>query len=100
MVQRFLTLGVHHILTGADHLLFLVGLLLLGGGVRQLLIVVTAFTLAHSVTLSLSALDLFSPPANIVEPAICPQHRMGRGPTTCWLVEAETCVPGSPLYSA
>ena len=70
VVQRFLPLGVHHILTGADHLLFLVGLLLLGGSGRQLLIVVTAFTLAHSVTLSLSALDLFSPPATIVEPAI------------------------------
>ena len=70
VVERFLPLGVHHILTGADHLLFLVGLLLLGGSVRQLLIVVTAFTLAHSVTLSLAALDLFSPPATIVEPAI------------------------------
>ena len=70
VVQRFLPLGVHHILTGADHLLFLVGLLLLGGTVRQLLIVVTAFTLAHSVTLSLAALDLFSPPGSIVEPAI------------------------------
>ena len=69
-IQRFLPLGVHHILTGADHLLFLVGLLLLGGSVRQLLIVVTAFTLAHSVTLSLAALDVFSPPATIVEPAI------------------------------
>ena len=70
VVQRFLPLGVEHILTGADHLLFLVGLLLLGGSVRQLLIVVTAFTLAHSVTLSLSVLNVFSPPANIVEPAI------------------------------
>ena len=70
VVQRFLPLGVEHILTGADHLLFLVGLLLLGGSVRQLLIVVTAFTLAHSVTLSLSVLNVFSPPSNIVEPAI------------------------------
>jgi len=70
VVQRFLQLGVHHILTGADHLLFLVGLLLLGGSVRQLLIVVTAFTLAHSVTLSLAALNLFSPPPTIIEPAI------------------------------
>ena len=70
VVQRFLPLGVHHILTGADHLLFLVGLLLLGGTIRQLLIVITAFTLAHSVTLSLSVLNLFSPPANIIEPAI------------------------------
>ena len=70
VVQRFLPLGVHHILTGADHLLFLVGLLLLGGTIRQLLIVVTSFTLAHSVTLSLSVLNLFSPPATIIEPAI------------------------------
>jgi hydrogenase/urease accessory protein HupE len=70
VVQRFLPLGVHHILTGSDHLLFLVGLLLLGGSVRRLLIVVTAFTLAHSVTLSLSALDLLSLSTTIVEPAI------------------------------
>ena len=70
VVERFLPLGMHHILTGADHLLFLVGLLLLGGSVRQLLLVVTAFTLAHSVTLTLAALDVFSPPATIVEPAI------------------------------
>ena len=50
--------------------MFLVGLLLLGGSVRQLLIVVTAFTLAHSVTLSLSVRNICSPPSNIIEPAI------------------------------
>src|SRR5207249_4801807 len=49
---------------------FLVGLLLLGGSIRQLLVVVTAFTAAHSVTLSLAALNLVSPPARIIEPAI------------------------------
>src|SRR5205807_9177721 len=62
--------GLHHILIGPDHLLFLVGLLLLGGSVRQLLVVVTAFTVAHSITLSLAALNLLSPPARIIEPAI------------------------------
>ena len=62
--------GVHHILIGPDHLLFLFGLLLLGGGVRQLLLVVTAFTVAHSITLSLAVLDVVTPPARIVEPII------------------------------
>ena len=70
MVRQFIPAGVHHILIGPDHLLFLVGLLLLGGSIRQLLIVVTAFTLAHSITLSLAALNIVSPPARIIEPAI------------------------------
>ena len=62
--------GVHHILIGPDHLLFLVGLLLLGGTIRRLAVIVTAFTVAHSITLSLAALNLVSPPARIIEPAI------------------------------
>ena len=62
--------GVHHILIGPDHILFLVGLLLLGGTLRQLLLVVTAFTLAHSITLSLAVLNLLNPPAHLIEPAI------------------------------
>lgn len=70
VVQKFIAAGVHHILIGPDHLLFLVGLLLLGGSMRQLVLVVTAFTAAHSVTLSLAALNLLSPPARIIEPAI------------------------------
>jgi len=43
---------------------------LLGGSYRRLLAVVSAFTLAHSVTLSLAALNIFTPPARLVEPAI------------------------------
>jgi len=70
VARRFLPAGVHHILIGPDHLLFLVGLLLLGGSVRQLAWVVTAFTVAHSLTLSLAALAVFTPPARMVEPAI------------------------------
>jgi len=70
VIRKFAASGVHHILIGPDHLLFLVGLLLLGGSLRQLVLVVSAFTLAHSVTLSLAALDIVSPPAHIVEPAI------------------------------
>ena len=69
-IARFLPAGIHHILIGPDHLLFLVGLLLLGGTLRRLAIVVTAFTLAHSLTLSLAALQILTPPARIIEPAI------------------------------
>ncbi len=70
VVRKFIPSGIHHILIGPDHLLFLVGLLLLGGTIRQLLIVVTSFTVAHSITLSLAALNIVSPPARIIEPAI------------------------------
>lgn len=70
VVRRFIPSGVHHILIGPDHLLFLVGLLLLGGSIRRLVVVVTAFTVAHSVTLSLAALNIFTPPASLIEPAI------------------------------
>jgi len=68
--QRFVGAGIHHILIGPDHLLFLVGLLLLGGSLRRLVLVVSAFTLAHSVTLSLAVLNLVSPPSRVVEPLI------------------------------
>jgi len=70
VVQKFVPAGVHHILIGPDHLLFLVGLLLLGGSVKQLLLVVTAFTLAHSITLSLAVLNVVTPPDRLVEPII------------------------------
>jgi hydrogenase/urease accessory protein HupE len=70
VVKKFLPAGIHHILIGPDHLLFLVGLLLLGGSVRQLATIVTSFTVAHSITLSLAALNIVSPPARIIEPAI------------------------------
>jgi hydrogenase/urease accessory protein HupE len=69
-IGRFVPAGIHHILIGPDHLLFLIGLLLLGGSIRQLLTIVTAFTAAHSVTLTLAALGVVLPPARLVEPAI------------------------------
>jgi hydrogenase/urease accessory protein HupE len=70
VARRFVPAGAHHILIGPDHLLFLIGLLLLGGSLRQLALVVTAFTLAHSVTLSLAVLGLVNAPSRLVEPAI------------------------------
>ncbi|MEE2637441.1 MAG: HupE/UreJ family protein [Acidobacteriota bacterium] len=70
VIQKFVPQGVHHILIGPDHLLFLIGLLLLGGSLRRLLMVITAFTIAHSITLALAVLEVVSPPGNIVEPII------------------------------
>jgi hydrogenase/urease accessory protein HupE len=67
---RFGKLGVEHIWTGYDHLLFLTGLLLAAPSLRAMLFVVTGFTIAHSITLSAAALGLVSIPPRIVEPAI------------------------------
>lgn len=66
----FFRLGVGHILSGYDHLLFLAALLLGGGGWVTLLKIVTAFTMAHSLTLALAALGLVSISARVVEPLI------------------------------
>jgi hydrogenase/urease accessory protein HupE len=63
-------LGVEHILTGYDHLVFLLGLVLVGGRLRALLVAVTAFTAAHSLTLALAAMGVIAPSPRLVEPAI------------------------------
>lgn len=70
VMKTFIPSGTHHILIGPDHILFLIGLLLLGGSWMALVRIVTAFTIGHSMTLSLAALNIFSPPASIIEPAI------------------------------
>jgi hydrogenase/urease accessory protein HupE len=70
VARTFVPSGIEHILIGPDHILFLIGLLLLGGGWRALIRIVTAFTIGHSVTLSLAALGIVSPPARLIEPAI------------------------------
>jgi len=67
---RFLRLGAEHIFQGSDHIAFLIGVLLLGGSLRQLVGIVTAFTLAHSVTLGLATVGWIVPPARLVEPLI------------------------------
>src|SRR5688572_8206657 len=70
VMKTFIPSGIHHIMIGPDHILFLVGLLLLGGSFVALLKIVTAFTVGHSVTLSLAALNVVTPPASVIEPAI------------------------------
>lgn len=66
----FIALGVEHIFTGYDHLMFLIGLLLLGGRFWSLFKIVTAFTIAHSVTLVLAALGIVEVSPRMIEPAI------------------------------
>jgi len=66
----YLRLGFGHVLGGHDHLAFLLGLLLGVAGLGSLLAAVTAFTLAHSLTLALSALGVLSLSPAIVEPGI------------------------------
>jgi hypothetical protein len=69
-VGSFFALGIEHILTGYDHLLFLLALMIGGGSAWSLVKIVTAFTLAHSVTLTAAALDWVALPGQVVEPAI------------------------------
>lgn len=70
-VWRYLPLGYEHILPlGLDHILFVVGLFLLSPRLNPLLWQTAAFTVAHSVTLALSMLDVVSLPSHLVEPLI------------------------------
>ncbi len=66
----FLQLGVRHIWTGYDHLLFLFGLLVVCRSFRSVVIIISCFTVAHSVTLALVTLGAVHLPANLVEPLI------------------------------
>lgn len=68
--RQFFVLGIHHIIGGYDHLLFLGGLLLAARGVRDAVTTMTAFTVAHSLTLGLAATGVVNVPARIVEPLI------------------------------
>jgi hydrogenase/urease accessory protein HupE len=67
---NFVSLGVKHILTGYDHLLFLFGLLLVARGFFSSLGIITSFTLAHSITLAVATLQLVQVPSRLVEPLI------------------------------
>ena len=69
-VGSFFFLGVEHIVTGYDHLLFLLALILCGGNLIQLLKIITAFTLAHSITLAAAALNIITLPSVLVEAVI------------------------------
>lgn len=70
VLNQYTALGWEHVLEGYDHLAFLLALLFGVASLRSLIGAVTAFTLAHSITLALAALDLVRLPASLVEPAI------------------------------
>lgn len=68
---QFLKDGVIHIVAGVDHVFFVLGLLLLAGGLnRKTVFAITGFTLAHTLTLALSSLGALSVPSSVVEPVI------------------------------
>lgn len=62
--------GMKHVLVGYEHLVMLIGLLLTGATRRQLVVIASAFTVGHALTLTLAALNLITPPARLVDPAI------------------------------
>ncbi len=70
VLKQYLAFGVEHIFLGYDHIAFLIGVILWGRRLRPLIIVATAFTVAHSITLTLAALDVFTLPSRWVEAAI------------------------------
>lgn len=66
----FFALGATHVLAGWDHLLFLLGLVVVAARARSLLAVVTAFTVGHSLSLALAAMGILAPSPRIIEPLI------------------------------
>lgn len=70
VAKQYTQLGISHILGGFDHLLFLVGLLFIAKTRKRILLAITGFTIAHSITLALSALDLVRLPVEPVEAII------------------------------
>jgi len=70
VIRTYLVLGIEHILLGIDHLLFVFALLLLVRGVGRLIATVTAFTVAHSITLGAATLGFINVPSAPVEATI------------------------------
>jgi hydrogenase/urease accessory protein HupE len=70
VIKTYLVLGIDHILAGIDHLLFVLALLLITKGFKKLVKTITAFTIAHSITLSLASLGVVGLPGPPVEAII------------------------------
>lgn len=69
-IGEFIVLGIEHILTGYDHIAFLLALIVIGLSIREVLKIITAFTVAHSITLLLAAMQVVSLNSRIVESVI------------------------------
>jgi hydrogenase/urease accessory protein HupE len=70
VIQRYVVAGIEHIFLGYDHIAFLIAVVLWARRLWPVVKIVTAFTIAHSITLSLAALDIVRIPSTIIEPAI------------------------------
>ncbi len=70
VIGLYLAAGIEHILIGYDHIAFLIAIVLWADRLWPVVKLVTAFTLGHSITLSLAALDIVRIPSSIIEPAI------------------------------
>jgi hypothetical protein len=68
--RTYLALGFHHILAGTDHLLFVAALLIIVAGWRRLIATITAFTIAHSITLAMATLGWLHLPFQPIEAVI------------------------------
>jgi len=92
-ILGFVLLGIEHIVTGYDHLAFLLALLLAGGSLRSNVKIITSFTVAHSLTLALATFGLIHIPPAVVEPVIAAsvvfvgmENLFRRRVTSRWLV--------------
>jgi hydrogenase/urease accessory protein HupE len=90
VVQTYTVLGIEHILTGFDHLLFVLALVILVKGVRRLVATVTAFTVAHSLTLVAATLGWVHVPGPPIEAAIALSIVFVAGE----IIRARQCEPG------
>ena len=68
--KQFIVLGLEHIFTGYDHILFVISLLIGAKTIRHIFTLVTAFTIAHSITLALATFEIILLPSRFVESAI------------------------------
>jgi hypothetical protein len=70
VIERYVGAGIQHIFIGYDHIAFLIAIMLWARRLLPVVKIVTAFTIAHSITLSLAALEIVRIPSSVVEPAI------------------------------
>ena len=111
VLRAYIGLGIEHILFGVDHLLFVLCLLLLVRSLRKLLATITAFTLAHSITLAAATLGFIHVPAAPVEATIALSivflaselvrgeagAASSRDPIPGWSLSVSACCTGSAL---
>ena len=103
VAATYLQLGVEHIILGIDHLLFVLALILIAPSTRQLILAITAFTLAHSITLAAATLGFVNVPPAPIEAAIAlsiafvaaemisrPRGKVGIAARVPWVVASNT----------